>query len=140
MEVDWRDREDKVLHRLGVEGGVAGRKDPALADAKQADLVEAMALTNELDAFVQVAVDVVVERQPTIGAGRVAPVDHVKVEPEVEQAANERAILLQVRHRVAAHEPIGDQNGGLDLLLRYRPVTEQKVKTPVLIAYGLVGR
>ena len=25
-------------------------------------------------------------------------------------------------------------------LYRYRPVTEQKVKTPVLIAYGLVGR
>src|SRR5829696_1635565 len=25
-------------------------------------------------------------------------------------------------------------------LYRYRPVTEQKVKTPVVIAYGLVGR
>src|SRR5215204_2000965 len=122
MEVDRRDREDEVLHRLGVEGGVAGRKDPALADAKQADLVEAMALTNELDAFVQVAVNVVVEHQPTVGAGRVAPVYHVKIKPEVEQVANERAVLLQVRHRVAADKPIGDQDGRLDLLLGHGPV------------------
>src|SRR5215217_8833734 len=118
MEVDWRDREDEVLHRLRVEGGVAGGEHPAFADAEQVDLVEAVALADELNAFAEVAVDVVVEREPAIGAGRVAPVYHVKVEPEVEQVANERAILLQVRHRVAAHEPIGDQNGGLDLLLR----------------------
>src|SRR3954462_8073815 len=29
VEVDGRNREDEVLHRLGVEGGVAGGEDPA---------------------------------------------------------------------------------------------------------------
>src|SRR3954447_8721357 len=123
VEVNRRDGEDEVLHRLGVEGGVARREHPALADTKQADLVDAVALTDELDASVQVAIDVVVERQPAIGAGWVAPIDDVKVDPEVEQVANERAVLLQVGHRVASDQPIGDQNGRFDLLLCHGPVT-----------------
>ena len=122
MEVDGRDREDEVLHRLGMEGGVAGGEHPALADAEQADLVEAVALADELDAFAEVAVDVVVERQPAIGTGRVAPVHDVEIDPEVEQVADERAVLLQVRHGVAADQPVGDQDGGLDLLLRQGPI------------------
>jgi hypothetical protein len=89
----------RVLHGLGVEGGVAGREDPALADAEQADLVEAVALADELDASGQVAIDVVVERQPAVGTGRIAPVDHVQIDPEIEQVADERAVLLQVGHR-----------------------------------------
>ena len=40
VEVDGRDREDEVLHRLGVERGVAGGEHPALADAEQVDLVD----------------------------------------------------------------------------------------------------
>src|SRR6185312_10759016 len=64
MEVDRRDRENEVLHRLGVEGGVAGGEHPALADAEQADLVEAVPLADDLDAFSEIAIDVVVQRQP----------------------------------------------------------------------------
>ena len=87
------------------------------------------------DAVRQISVDVIVEREPAVGARRVAPIHDVKIDAEIEEIADERAVLLQVGHRVAADQPIDDQHRRRDLLLGERPVVMQRdlVLTPDLI-------
>ena len=125
MEVDRRDRQHHALDRLRIQGGIAGREHAALADAEQVDPLEAMALRDDLHALGQIAVDIVVDGHPAVGAGRIAPIDHVEVDALIEQVADERAVLLQVRHGVAPDEAIDDQDRCPDLRLGERPVVVQ---------------
>ena len=78
----------------------AGGEHSALADSQQADLVDVVMLANVRDTIPQIPLDVVVECEPSIGSLRIAPVHHIKVNPEFEQIADERAIFLQICHRV----------------------------------------
>ena len=80
---------------------------------------------DHLHALGQVAVDIVVDRHPAVGAGGIAPVDHVEVDAEIEQVADERAVLLQVRHGVAADQAVDDQHRRPDLGLGQWPVVVQ---------------
>ena len=52
---------------------VAHGEHAAFADAEQIDLVDAVRVADELDAFVEVAVDVIVDGQPAVGARRDCP-------------------------------------------------------------------
>ena len=87
------------------------------------------------DAVRQIAVDVVVEREPAVGARWIAPIHDVKIDAELEKIADQRAVFLQVGHRVAADQPVDDQHRRRDLLLGKRPVVMQRdlVLTPDLI-------
>src|SRR5437660_8070613 len=55
---------------------------------------EAVAVANEPDAFGQVAVDVVVQGQPAVGPGGVAPVDHVERSEEHTSELQSRGHLV----------------------------------------------
>ena len=111
---------------FGVQRRVAGREHAAFADAEQVDLVDAVALADRRDAVRQISVDVVVEREPAVGARWVAPIHHVEVDAELEEVADERAVLLQVGHGVAADQAVDDQHRRRDLLLGERPVVVQR--------------
>ena len=127
VEVDRGDRQDQVLHLLGMPGGIERGKGAALADAEQRDAVDAGRLADMLDAVVEEPVDVVVDRQELVGARRVAPVDHPEVDAALEQVADQRAILLQVGHGVAADQPVDDQHrSGPDLDAGQRVVVVQR--------------
>ena len=103
-----------------MERRVAGREHAALADAEQADLVDAVPLADHAHAFGEVVVDVVVDGHPAVGAGGVAPVDDVEVEAELQEVADEGAVLLQVRHGVAADQAVDDQDRHADARLGER--------------------
>ena len=56
-----------------------------------------------------------------------APVDHPEVDAALEQVADQRAVLLQVGHGVAADQPVDDQHrSGLDLDAGQRVVVVQR--------------
>ena len=78
--------------------------------------------TDEFDALVEIAVDVVVDRQPAVATRWIAPVDGVQVDALREQVADKRAVFLQVGHRVAADQAVDDQHGRLDPLIGERQV------------------
>src|SRR6266540_3762911 len=69
-------------------------------------------LGNDPHAFRQVSVDVIVEGEPAVGAGGVAPIHHIEGDAKAQEVTDERAILLQVCHRVAADQPVDDQDRG----------------------------
>ena len=100
----------RFLHALRVQRRIAQREHAALADAEQVDRRHAVRAADVLDAVVEVAVDVVLERQPAVAARRAAPVDRVEVHALREQVAQQRAVFLQVGHRVAADQAVGDQH------------------------------
>ena len=126
VEVDGRDREDQVLDALRIERGVAEREDAAFADPQEADGREFVLAADELDAVVEVAVDVVFEGQPAVASRRTAPVHGVHVDPEREEVAQHRAILLQVGHGVAADLPVGHQHRRAQGALRDRLVAIER--------------
>jgi hypothetical protein len=66
MKVDRRDGDDQILDPLRIERGVTERKDATFADAQDIDALEPVRATDELDALVEVAIDIVVDRQPPI--------------------------------------------------------------------------
>ena len=80
---------------------------------------------DHLHALGQIAVDIIVDGHPAVGAGRIAPIDHVEIDALIEQVADERAVLLQVRHGVAPDEAVDDQDRCPDLGLGERPVVVQ---------------
>lgn len=127
MEVDWRDGEDEVLDLLGVPRRVDRREGPALADAEQGNRLHAGRSPDVLDAVVQEPVDIGIDGQELIGPRRVPPVDDPEVDAAHEQVPDERAVFLQVGHRVATDQPIDDQHRpGADLDARQRLVVVQR--------------
>ena len=71
-----------------MERGVTQREDPAFADAQHVDAVQSMLATDEFYAIVQVAIDVVVDRQPSIPATGISPIDGVQIDALEEQVAD----------------------------------------------------
>ena len=55
-------------------------------------------LAQEIDAIVDVTVNVVVECQKTIGAIRIAPVDEVDLLAALHQTTDQRSVDLQIGH------------------------------------------
>ena len=55
VEVDRRHGQHQSRHLSREQRGVAGREDAALADAHQVDLLDALALTHDIDAIVEIA-------------------------------------------------------------------------------------
>ena len=135
VEVDRRDGQDHVLDGVGLERGVAGREHAAFADAEQVHLVDAVPARDLGDRAGEVVVDIVVDRQPAVGAARVAPVDDIEVDAEPEEVAHQRPVLLQVRHGVAPDEPVDDQDRGPHLGFGERAVA---VEGDLVLAPDLV--
>lgn len=63
-----------------------------------------------LDARSKIVVDIVVERQPAVDARRFAPVHDIQIYTFGEQVADERAVLLQVGHRVTPDQTVDDEH------------------------------
>ena len=136
VEVDRRHGEDQPRDLLREQRRVAGREDAALADAHQVDLLDALALAHDVDAVVEVARDVVVDRQPALRPRRVAPVEVVDVDAFGEQLAHERAIGLEVDHLVATDQRVDDQHRDALALGDGRPAA---VQAHHVLAVDLVG-
>jgi hypothetical protein len=119
LEVDRGHHGHQVLDLLRVQRRVAQRESAALADAEDVDLGNAMAFADDIDAAVQIAVDVVVEGQVAVGAIRVAPVDQVDVLAGGHQCLDGRAVFLDVGHVRAVDQGVDDQQRHLawDLVL-----------------------
>ena len=97
-----------------MQRGVAQRERAALADAEQVDRIQRRARrAYRIDAAIEVTVDVIVERQPAIGAIGITPVDQVDVLALLEQVAHHRAVGLQVDHVRPVDQRVDDQQRGL---------------------------
>ena len=125
VEVDRGDGDDEVLHLLRMQRGVTGRKDAALADAEQRDLVVTGLLRDPVDGGIDVIIDVIVDGQPALGSARLAPVDQPEIEPLRQQAAHQRTIGLEVGHGVSTDQAVGQKHRRLCRCCRHRLVMEQ---------------
>ena len=125
VKVDRGDGDDEILHLLGMQRGVAGRKDAAFADAEQRDLVVAGLLRDAVDGGIDVVIDVVVDGEPSLGSARLAPVDQPEIEPLRQQASHQRAIGLKIGHGVSADQAVGQKHRRPCGRLRHRLVMEQ---------------
>jgi hypothetical protein len=79
VEVDRRDGDGEARDAIRIECRVAHREHATFADSEQRNLVHVVRATHELDALVQIAVDVILESKPAVGAGRMPPVDGVEI-------------------------------------------------------------
>ena len=108
----------RFLTLCGCIAREAQRERAALADAEQVDLRHAGVLRHRIDAAPDIAVDVVVEGQPAIGAIRIAPVDQVDILALRQQVADQRLVRLQVDHVGPIDQRIDDQDRRLRGRLR----------------------
>lgn len=104
---------------------VTSREHAPFADPEQTYLVDPVAFPDRLDAFRQIVVDVIVKCEPAVGPRWIAPIHHIKIDAKVKKIADERAVLLQIGHRVATDQPINDQHRRCDFLLGKWPVVMQ---------------
>ena len=125
MKVDRRDCQNEIFDLVGMQRGVARHEHAALADAEQRDLVVSGFAADALDRGVNVIVDIVVDRQPAFGPGRLTPVDQPEVKALGEQTANQRSVRLQIGHGVAADQSVGNDHGCFDLAGCQRFVAKQ---------------
>ena len=101
------------------------------------DRLELVLAADVQNALVQIAVDVVVERQPTVGARRGAPVDDVQVDALAEHVAHQRPVFLQIGHRITPDQAIDDEHRHLDLALGHRLVViENGLVLPEHLSFG----
>ena len=75
---------------------------------------------NLLDAVMQIAVDIIVQRQPPIRARGISPIHDIKIDAQLQQVLDQRTVFLQVRHRPAADQSVDDQHRGTHGALRHR--------------------
>src|SRR5690606_8671267 len=97
LEIHRGDHGDQVAHLLRVQRRVAQRERATLAHAQQVDRA-ADGFDQVVHRTVDEAVDVVVEGEVAVGAVRVAPVQNVHVQAQLQQPAHQRAVGLQVDH------------------------------------------
>ena len=76
--------------------GVNGGKSSTLTDPHQRHLIIIGRLPDEIDAVVQVLVDIVVQRDVTVNAGGISPVDDIQIEPLFEQLPHQTPVRLQI--------------------------------------------
>ena len=75
LEVDRCHHGDEITYLIGMQRAVAKAEGAALTNAENVDLVQLVALTDDIDAAVHVTVDVIVKRQVAISAIGITPVD-----------------------------------------------------------------
>ena len=110
LEIHRGDHGDQIPHLVLVQRGVAQAEGTALADAEQIDLIQTVSPANHVHAAIQVAVDVIVQRQAAVGAIRVAPVDQVDVLTGRQQILDGGTVLLDVGHVRTIDQRIGYQH------------------------------
>src|SRR5680860_430054 len=111
VEIHRGDHRDEVLHLPRVEGGIAERHRAALTNPQQVDLVQPVTLTDDIDAVVDVAVDVVVQGEVAVPSVDVTPVDQVQVETQIQQVLHHRAVMLDIDHVRPVDQGVDDQYG-----------------------------
>ena len=85
VEVHRRHAGHQVGDLVPVQGGVTEAEGAALAHAQQVDAVRAVALPDDVHRVVQVAVDVIIQRQARIAIVGTTPVEQVHVQAGLEQ-------------------------------------------------------
>ena len=86
LEVYGGDHGHQVLDLFRVHGGVAEAEGTALADAEDVDGVDAVTLADEVDAVVEISIEIVIDGQGPVSVIRVAPVDEIDVLTGGQQA------------------------------------------------------
>src|SRR5215203_7411351 len=114
---------------------VANAKGAAFANPEQADSLSALTLPDGRDRPSEVVIDVIVHCQPTIGSGRMPPVDHIDIDPGAQEVPYKRTIFLQINDGVTAHKTESDQKRLLDPSFGYRtiPIEHHLIRAPDLV-------
>ena len=121
-----------------MQRAVAEAEHAALADAEDVDLVDAVTLANDVDAAIDVTVDVIVQGQVLVGAVRVTPVDQVDVLAGIEQALDRGAVFLDVGHVGPVDQGVDDQRR--DLVLHHAGGGLVAVKLELVFAIDFLAR
>ena len=77
-------------------------------------------LADEIDDVVHVTVDMVVDGQEAILAGRIAPVDHIEVDALLRKFFDHAPLRLQIEHGLPVDQGIDHQQRRLERGLRFR--------------------
>src|SRR5439155_2971930 len=138
VEVHGGDGRDEVLDLGGVKRAVAEAEGAALADTHQVDGIHLVPAAQDVHAAVDVAVDIVVQSEIAVARVGIAPIDQVDVEPALEQAPDDRAVLLEIDHVRPVHQRVHDEHRYrvLDFDERAEAVEDQLV---LLVDRLLVG-
>jgi hypothetical protein len=105
-----------------VQCRITGAECTALADPEDIDLIDAVTLPQEIDAVVQVAVNVIVYGEVLVRRGGIAPLDQVGVQALVDEIAHHGTVRLQIGYQVAVHQCIDDQQRSLEQILLRRQI------------------
>ena len=81
MKIDRSNRQNQIFHLFRMQCSITGGENSTLTDPKQRNLVVAGFLTYAIDGGVDVVIHIIIDREPTFGSARLAPVDQPKIEP-----------------------------------------------------------
>ena len=93
-EVHSRCHQPEVPDLLRIERSIKHREGPAHTVAEEVDGLAAGSLSDDVDAVVEIAIDVVLEGERVIQKRRLVPVDHVDVEAVIEERSDHGSIRL----------------------------------------------
>ncbi len=106
FSVDHRRNDCEVPHLLLVQSSVHGGHSRAHAVAMQRELVHLGLFQDNVDAVVDVAVDIVVKRHVLVCRSRVLPVNQIDVKALAQQALHPALVLLEVKHIIAVYQRV----------------------------------
>ena len=109
LEVHRGDHGHQAVDLVLMHRGVHQAEGTALANAEDVDLLDAVRLADVIHAAVDVAVDVVVERDGAVGLIRITPIDQIDVLPGRQQTLDGRAVFLDVGHVGPIDQGVDDQ-------------------------------
>src|SRR5690348_3040193 len=89
VKIHRRHHRDQISDLFRIQGGIAEAERTALANPEQIDRFTTVPLAHGFHTSLQVAVDVVVQRQPPIRSRRVSPVNEVDIHPQLQKISNQ---------------------------------------------------
>ena len=120
-----------------MERGIAETQGASLTDTEDIDRASAMAFADHIHTVLDIAVDIVVERQPPIASAGVPPINQIYVHAEFEQVAHQGSVFLQVHHVRAVHERVHDEDRHPERLLHHRgEAIQNQIVFPVNLFFG----
>ena len=124
VKIDGRDRQDQIPGLFRMQGGVQRAEHAAFANAEKRYPVDPCAPADMFDTVIEIPIHIVIEGPVLVRPVRMTPVDDVEIDAARQQIAHQGAVLLQVRHRIAANQPVHDQ---------HRPGTDRRLRQRVIV-------
>ena len=107
---DMKTCQPQIFDVFGMKGGINHSECAAHAHPHQVDLFYLGFRSDPFDGPVGVIIDIVIQIQVPIGAGRIAPINQINIQPLLEKILNKASARFQIQHDVAIDQRINDQN------------------------------